>query len=72
MSYQYSLPADTYDGEIHGIRIRWSTPATATLQNNAGLTGVSIYTLKAVTENFVYLLAHRLQHTDAVIKYDAL
>lgn len=44
----------------------------STLQNNAGLSGVSIYTLKAVSENFVYLLAHRLQHNDVVIKYNTL
>jgi hypothetical protein len=72
MSFPYSLPADTYKGEVHGIKIRWSDPAMGRLESDAGLTGALTYTLKAVSENFAYMLADRLQHNDVVIKYDTL
>lgn len=71
MAYSYCLSEDDYEGEINGIRIRWSSGAITHLQRNTGARNTPTGTVKALTENFVYLLAYRLEETEAVIKYES-
>jgi hypothetical protein len=72
MSYPYCLPADSFDGDINGIRVRWGTQAISRLQSEAGPGKAPLYTVKALSENFIYLLAYRLGNADAMITYDPL
>ena len=68
MSYTYYLDGESYDGTIYGIRIRWNNQAISRLAELASFApGLSLATLKALTENFVYLSAQRLGKTQAVI-----
>ncbi|KAH7168152.1 uncharacterized protein B0J16DRAFT_419435 [Fusarium flagelliforme] len=67
MSYPYCLPADSYKGDINSIRVRWEGQAMSRLQSKAVSAAAPLHTLKALSENFVYLLAYRLGNADALI-----
>jgi hypothetical protein len=69
MPYPYKLPSDSYNGPINAINIRWADGAIMKLQKDARDTSVSEATLKAVTEHFLYLLAHRLGSTGVIVRY---
>lgn len=69
MSYPYCLPANTYDGTINGVTIRWAPTAMARLPDHAAALGASVDQMKALTENFSYLSAYRLSNPKALIMY---
>lgn len=66
MSYPNRLPPNSFNGYVNEVRIRWTPFSSANLPEVAGSTeGVARDNLKALCENFLYDLAHRLQKTDA-------
>ena len=68
MSYPYHLSSDSYDGQIGGIRVRWQESAVSKLVDLASESGVSLETIKALTEYFVYNCASRLESDQAIIR----
>lgn len=67
MSYSYRLPSTSSEGTINGIKIRWSQSSYERLGDVFGDAEHLYDTAKALTENFFYLLAFRLQKTTVTI-----
>ncbi|KAF2254417.1 hypothetical protein BU26DRAFT_514332 [Trematosphaeria pertusa] len=58
--YSNRLVSNVYEGQMGGINIRWGPVAIQRLQDNTSAKGISLYTMKALCEHFVYLMARRL------------
>jgi hypothetical protein len=69
MSYPYALAADTTQGIIDGINVRWQESAWNKLYDNVERLQQPPELLKALTENFLYLAARRLGNTSIKITY---
>ena len=69
IQYSNRLAADVYDDNIGDVQIRWGPAAQTWLQNETLSKGVSIATVKALTEHFTYVLAARIGSPRAIIKY---
>lgn len=67
--YCYALAEDEYEGTINGIAIRWQNSAVEKIYGETARTQQSFGLLKSITEHFIYLAAHRLQHKTAKILY---
>jgi hypothetical protein len=67
--YYNRLAANVYDGSIGTIRVRWGPAAQQRLLTEAPNKGISVDTMKALTEHFTYLMAARVGAVTAVIKY---
>ncbi|KAI1420859.1 hypothetical protein F5Y12DRAFT_719079 [Xylaria sp. FL1777] len=66
--YQYILPATAESGEINGVSLRWQASSLSSkLPAEARRTTQSEALLKAMTEHFLYLAAHRLGATSVKI-----
>ncbi|KAH7228484.1 uncharacterized protein BKA55DRAFT_583782 [Fusarium redolens] len=66
--YNCILPAETYDGHVGSIRIRWSNSAMQRLHDEANDSGVPVMTMKALCEHLAYSSAYRLQNDQALIR----
>jgi hypothetical protein len=66
--YSYRLASDSYHGTIGKVEIRWGPAAKQRLLEETPLKGVSVETMKALTEHFTYLMAARVGATRVVIK----
>jgi hypothetical protein len=62
MAYPYTLGGDASEGTIHDITIKWQASAFNKLAQEASRAEQTRELLKALTENFVYLAAHRIQN----------
>ncbi|KAM5445515.1 hypothetical protein MaudCBS49596_007421 [Microsporum audouinii] len=60
MSFPNRLPANSYEGTIDGIEIRWGPSAITRLSDNASLFPAGLETMKGVTEDLGYACAKRL------------
>ena len=69
VQYSNRLAADVYDDNIGDVQIRWGPAAQTWLQNETLSKGVSIATVKALTEHFTYELAARIGSPRAIIRY---
>lgn len=70
--YNCILPAETYDGFVGSIRVRWSNSAIQRLHTEAGDAGIPVTTMKALCEHLAYISAERLQNDQALIRYENL
>lgn len=68
--YNCILPAESYDGDVGTIRVRWSNSAMQRLHEVAGESGVPVTTMKAVCEHLAYMCAERLENGQALIRYE--
>ncbi|KAJ4137903.1 hypothetical protein NW765_016813 [Fusarium oxysporum] len=66
--YNCILPAETYDGFVGSIRVRWSNSAIQRLHSEAGEAGIPVTTMKALCEHLAYISAERLQNDQALIR----
>lgn len=67
----YCLRRDVYEGEIDGITLVWGDSSKRRIKENARNLDVTLETVKAVTEHFIFLCAQRLHRGKAVILYVA-
>lgn len=69
MSFPNRLPANSYEGTIDGIEIRWGPSAITRLSDNASLFPAGLETMKGVTEDLGYACAKRLGKNRVKILY---
>lgn len=58
-----------YHGTIKDIEIKWNEKAKEGIFDNPDHVNVSLETIKAVTENFLYWWAVRLKRTQVIIMF---
>jgi hypothetical protein len=63
------LDPNKYHGEIKGVTIKWKRKAKKTICENPDYAEVLLETIKAVTDNFLYRCAVRLERTHVAIMY---
>lgn len=68
MSYPYILGPTVWDANVHAVRLRWPEAGKEKLESESSITRVPLIMLKAVSEHFCYLLAHRLGNQQVLIK----
>ena len=69
MSFPNCLSADSYEGTIDGITIRWGPSAIDALPRDARAFEVDQVALKGATEHVVHASAKRLGKTGVKILY---
>ncbi|PYH98666.1 hypothetical protein BO71DRAFT_405979 [Aspergillus ellipticus CBS 707.79] len=67
MAYTNILSADSYEGTVDGITIKWGPNAKTRLPTDASIFGVDAVAMKAATEHFAHVSAKRLDKTTAII-----